>query len=216
MIDDFSSFPLADKYDHDILMHRDVHFSGSFPLMIEYYENEGKGTNPEFELKRILHLYEVEKKSGQNLSEVLLEPEEKEEVVRAKKSYEELKNLYEKEDHKLPKLIADLILTESFEAEEEMKKICEAGKEIVPLLIALVEQHDFYNPLFPGYGHGPAYAATCLGKIKDPRAIPILYEALGRADFFAEEAVLDALQQFAGEAQDFLIKILIQNFLNQQ
>lgn len=208
MTDEFSSFPLADKYDHDILMHRDVHFSGSFPLMIDYYEKEGKGTNPEFEIKRLHHLYDVEEKSGQNLSDVFLEIEEKEEVQRGRKKYEELKALYDSSSLEIPKLIADLILTESFEAEEEIQKVCDKKEAVVSPLIDLLSQEDFYNPLFPGYGHAPAYAATCLGKIKDPKAIPALYEALGRADFFTEEAVLDALKCFGEEARAFLIKVM--------
>jgi HEAT repeat protein len=208
MIDEFSSFPLADKHDHEILMHRDVHFSGSFPLMIEYYENEGKGTYPEFEITRIKHLYQVQEKSGQDLSEVFLEPEEKEEIQRARAKYAELKKLYQNGSKNISELIADLILTESIDADEEINKVCEKGSDTLPYLIALIETEDFYNPLFPGYGHAPAYAATCLGKIKDTKAIAPLYEALGRADFFTEEAVLDALQCFGKDAIAFLTKVL--------
>ena len=46
-------FPLVDGIIHEILMHRDIHFSGSFEAMITYYEIDGKGSQPDFSLNRL-------------------------------------------------------------------------------------------------------------------------------------------------------------------
>ena len=47
-----------------------------------------------------------------------------------------------------------------------------------------------------------------MGKIKDPTAIPALYEALGRSDFFTEDTILEALQKIGGPAKEFLLRSL--------
>lgn len=207
-MNDFSSFPLIDMNDHEILMHRDVHFSGNFSLMLSYYEEEKKGVQPEFEIKRIKSLQQMEEKSQQNLSDLFLDEDEKEEIKRAKEKYHYLRELYEKNASPIALLIADLILTEDIEATNEIEKLVREGEKAVPLLIDLLSQDEFYNPLYPGYGHAPAHAAVCLGKIKDPRAIPALFEALGRSDFFTEDAILEALQNQGPAAKVFLVKKL--------
>lgn len=207
-MNDLYSFPLIDRNDHEILMHKDAHFGGSFTAMISYYEQEGKGAQAEFELKRIRLLHEMEDKSGQSLSEVFLDEEEKKEVALAKQKYLLLRQVYESAKDSLAAHIADLILSEDPDATEEINKIAEHGKSAVPALIELLGQDEFYNPLFPGYAHAPAHAATCLGKIKDSRAITPLFEALGKADFYTEEAILSALTSFGQEAIDFLSKVV--------
>jgi len=207
-MNDFSSFPLIDTNDHEILMHRDVHFSGSFSLMLNYYNEEGKGVQPEFEIKRIQLLQMMEEKSGQNLSDLFLDEDEKEEVKHAKEKYLVLRELYESKSSGLPVLIADLIFSEDVDAKEEIEKLLAHGPAATPLLLDLLSYDEFYNPLFPGYGHAPAHAAVCLGKIKDPKAIPSLFEALGRSDFFTEDAILEALQIIGAPAKEFLIKTL--------
>jgi hypothetical protein len=55
----------------------------------------------------------------------------------------------------------------------------------------------------------PAYAAKCLGLLKDPKAIPALFSVIGKVDFLIEEAVLDALRQIGPGAQEFLSKVLL-------
>ena len=204
------SFPLIDSQDRDILMHRDAHFSGNFLIMLSYYADEGKGSYTEFEPKRIKALQEMEEAKQINLADELLNEEEKGQVSRAKEKYFLLRDIYNNKNESLSHRIADLILTEDLEAEEEITQIVRYGQQAVAPLISLVSQDDFYNPLFPGYGMAPAYAAKCLGILKDPRAIPALFSVLGHADFLTEEAVFDALREIGIEAQVFLMKSLLQ------
>ena len=207
MTDD--SFPIADMYDHEILMHRNAHFGGSFQVMLDYYANEGKGVLPDFEPKRILELKELQDKSAQNLSNLLLSPEEKVKVKKAKDKYLTLRSVYETPSSgEIPKLIADLILTENAEAETEVANLAAQGKKAVKPLIEIMQSDDFYNPLFPGYGQSPAYAAKCLGLIGDPIAIQPLFHALSHKDFFLEEAILEALVLLGDEAREFLLNAL--------
>jgi HEAT repeat protein len=200
-------FPLIDTTDHEILMHRDAHFSGSFPLMLSYYEEEGKGVQPEFEIKRIKQLLLIEEQSGKNLSEIFLDEDESTQVASSKEKYHYLRNLCEKGSG-MPVCLADLILSEEIDPQEEIETLVKHGSNAVPLLIDLLSQDAFYNPLFPGYGLAPGAAAICLGKIKDPTAIPALYEALGRSDFFTEDTILEALQKIGGPAKEFLLRSL--------
>jgi hypothetical protein len=177
--------------------------------MLAYYEEEAKGSYTDFEPKRIRALKDIEEKSQVNLADELLDEEEQRQILMAKEKYLSLRDLYTQEEDSLAKALADLILTEDMEAEEEIAGVVSYGKEAVDSLIQLVVQDDFYNPLFPGYGMAPAYAAKCLGLLKDPKAIPALFSVIGKVDFLIEEAVLDALRQIGPGAQEFLSKVLL-------
>lgn len=206
-------FSISDAIDHSILMHRDVHFGGKFPLMIEYYQKDGKGIYPDFEIARIQKLEEIERNLEQNLAGMLLTGAEAERVAQAKEAYEKLKDLY---DPKLnndaaaqyPRLLADLILSEEEEPENEISAIVAEKKAIVPALMELVRAEDFYDPLFPGYGLAPALAAKCLGRIGDKRAITVLFEAIGESDIAFEDLALNALKNIGEPAKEFLMKVL--------
>lgn len=202
-------FPLEDPIDNQILMHRDVHFGGSFSIMRAYYKKKGKGVQPEFELSKIQELQRIEEETGKNLSDFLPDTE-KEEIARAKAKYHDLRNLYENPlaANTLAELIADLILSEKQNPNQEIAALVSQGQKAVLPLIELLKADDFYNPLFPGYGEAPALAARCLGLIGDERAIAPLFHALGKEDFFTEEAILDALTVIGDKSKEFLINAL--------
>ena len=205
-MDDFTSFPLVDQLDHDILMHKDVHFGGNFSIMIDYYEKDEKGVIEEFNLDRIYELSLAEEKGEISLSLEILTEEEQEEVTRAKKKYEMLKKAYDLPPDLIHKR-TDLIFSEDFEAKEEIESLLQSPAAI-PLLIQIVQEDDFYNPLFPGYGFAPLHAMECLGHLKAKEAIIPLFESLSKIDFFGEEAVIQALFQIGTPAKEFLLKVL--------
>lgn len=205
---------LTDEIDSQILMHRDAHFAGSFPVMIEYYEKGGRGVNPEFDLERIRRLALLELRTQQNLAPLLLTAAEAEKVASSRQMYKQLKSIYDQKPSKnnlaksTVKLIADLVLTESQDPQKEIKAIVAEKGSIVSSLIELLYSEDLYNPLFPGYGQAPFLAAQCLGEIGDKRAIIALFESIGKHDFFAEEISLRALKLIGKNAQDFLLKVV--------
>lgn len=201
--------PLANAQDNAILMHRDVHFGGKFDVMLEYYLNEGKGVNPDFDLERIHELAKLEKDMKADLAPMLLSGVDAEKVAESKNAYKKLRQLYEKPkpQTKNMRLIADLILTEDLEPSKEIDAIVSEKSTIVPALIELLRSEEYYDPLFPGYGLAPALAAHCLGLIGDKRAIIALFEAMGQGDFFDEEAALAALKAIGTPAKEFLLKV---------
>lgn len=205
------AFALADAEDLEILMHRDAHFGGRFEVMLEYYREGGKGVSEELLPERIVELAQLQDSSGQDLAAYLLTGPEAERVARARATYKALSDIYDVEDteNSHPKLLADLILSEDEEAEEEIKAIVAEGSTIVPLLVQLLRADDFHDPLYPGYGQAPALAARCIGLIGDTSSIPVLFEAMGAGDFFAEEDVVHALKDIGPEAKKFLLKVLI-------
>lgn len=207
-MNDLPSFPLSNEIDHDILMHRDVHFGGNFTVMIDYYQNEGKGTQPSFEIERLEELRLYEEQNHCNLSELLLSHEEKESVQQAKNKYFALRDLYENSSSVLAQQIADLILSEDPEAEKEIQALCKTGVSSIPWLIDLLKEDDFFNPLFPGYGMAPGHAAKCLGLMKAAEAVAPLFESLSKADFFTEEAILEALSLIGSPARSFLLHVI--------
>lgn len=203
---------LTDELDHEILMHRDAHFGGDFRVMLEYYGAENIGVQPEIDHERITYLAEVEKEMGEDLAPLLLTGSEAEVVASARRKYEALKEIYEQDEERdespLPRLIADLILTESEDPQEEIQAVVNLGARIVPELLQLIKSDDMYNPLFPGYGLAPYLAITCLGLIRDPSAIRPLFETLGREMLFEEEVILDALHEIGTPAKEFLLKVI--------
>lgn len=213
----FEHFPVVDAIDHEILMHRDAHFGGQFPIMLDYYRQEGKGAQSEFELARIERLALMEEQMKQNLAALFLESQEAEKVADAREAYQTLRAIYEVKKPKTPypRLIADLILAEDEEAETETAAIAEHKDKIVPHLIDLLRNESFYDPLFPGYGQAPFLAVKCLGRIGDKRAIISLFEALGQGDFFADDQIVMALKAIGKPAEEFLLHVVKGRPLNE-
>lgn len=207
---DYDAPSFGDATDIAILMHREAHFGGSFPIMIDYYQRGGKGVSLDFEIPRIIELAEEEIKAGANLAAMLLTPRDIEEVKRAKDSYQIFRDLYAIKSPKtpFPLLIADLILSEEEEPVQELEAIISQNTAIVPSLLELMNSEDMYNPLFPGYGKAPEFAAYCLGKIGDKRAIISLFESIGKVSFFEDEIALNSLKSIGEPAKTFLLRVL--------
>ena len=201
---------IGDAEDQAILMHRDTHFGGSFPVMLEYYERGGKGVVSDFEIDRIIELAQHEQHVGQNLAALLLSAREAEEVAKARSSYKKLRSLYSAKSARgeLSLLIANLILSEEENPEKEIAAIVAQKGAIVPLLIDLLKSEELYNPLFPGYGQAPHLAARALGLIGDKRAIIALFESIGRGDFFDDDIAFQALKLIGEPAKQFLLTVL--------
>ena len=199
---------LTDEADHEILMHRDVHFGGDFAVMLRYYEEDGLGVNPSFDIERIHYLAAVEKELGGNLAALMLTSSEAERVAQARAAYSKLKEIYQRKSSPIERLVADLLLCEEDDPQELIAEILEKGVEIVPSLLEIVQTADLYDALAPGYGLAPALAAHCLGDLQVEKAIIPLFEILGRETEFDEEVILDALGHIGTPARDFLIKRL--------
>lgn len=205
-------FPLSDALDNAILMHRDVHFGGSFDIMLEYYERGGLGVQQEFDIKRIQELNMIEKKIKKDLAPEMLTGVDAERVGEAREAYRRLKLLYEgtpSATKQYPRLIADLILAEDDEEAEGAVKVIVAEKTaIVPALVELLRSENLHDPLFPGFGLAPALATRCLGNIGDKRAIIAIFESLGESDFISDDQALEALKHIGEPAKQFLLKVL--------
>lgn len=201
---------LTNALDHEILMHRDSHFGGLFSVMIDYYEKEGKGIDPNFTVERIQLLADEEEAFGQNLAGVLLSGAEAERVARAKLAYKSLRDFYEipETESYHARLLADLILSEEEMPEEEMDRLAAAGTVVVQPLVDLMKSEEFLDPIYPGYGMAPHYAAICLGRIGDERGIIPLFELIGKKDYFLEEDLLGALKQIGEPSKSFLLQVL--------
>jgi len=207
---DEEEIPLAYSIDNAILMHRDAHFGGNFDLMLDYYKKNGRGISQEFDVARIEQLYRAQRQGGKDLAPLLLSGAEAEKIARVRMAYKRLRSLYEVKNQKnrLPLLIADLILAEEEDLPAAIDAVVAEKGTIVPSLIELLRSEDFYDPLFPGYGEAPTYAAQCLGKIGDQRAIISLFEAIGDADFYSEGMLLEALHAIGTPAKTFLLRVL--------
>ena len=202
---------LTDEIDHLILMHRDAHFGGDFDVMLKYYEAEDSiGIHPDFDPERIEYLGQVEKELGDDLAPLILTGVEAEKVGRSRLAYAKLKEIYEmdSEPDSTPRLLADLILSEEEEPEQEMDAVVSQGTFILPDLFVILKADEFYDSLFPGYGYAPYLAIQCIGKIGDPSGIVPLFESLAKQTIFDEMVAVDAMVEIGGAAKNFLLKIL--------
>lgn len=203
------SAPMIDTIDMEILMHRDAHFGGMFDEMLSYYMKQGVGKMPDFEIDQILRLQSLEKEMGDNLTEVYLPEAAQDQVNASRKMYQDLRDVYDDPNaSKTSHLLSDLILSEEEHPKKEIKAIVKEGKKIVPTLIYLLSSPTFYEPMNPGYGRSPIFAAKCLADIQDDRAIPPLFEALGQDNFFTDEEIIKALASFGDRSKNFLIQRL--------
>jgi hypothetical protein len=206
---DTPEYGLVDSIDAEILMHRDAHFSGQFVFMLEHYHLGQQGCQPEFSLERIEALARWQSQQGEDIAPQLLSGMQAERVARARDAYRKLRAIYEMDgENTLPRLVADLVLSEDAEPDAEIAAIVEAGEAIVPHLLQLLNSDSFRDPLFPGYGVAPELAAECLGKIGAEQAVVPLFELIGRVEVELEECVLRALAQIAAPARSFLRKVL--------
>lgn len=213
----FESFPLIDAIDHEILMHRDAHFGGLFSIMLDYYRNEGKGVQPDFDITRIEKLKALEEQLKENIAALFLSSDEMQKIADAREAYQKFRDIYDIQNPKSihPRLIADLILTEDLEGENEIAAVAAEKGLIVSALIELLQKEELYDPLFPGYGQAPSLIVQALEKIGDKRAIIALFEAIGQGDFFADEQILKALKEIGTPAKEFLLRVLHGRPLNE-
>lgn len=215
--DDFENFPLTDSVDKEILMHRDAHFGGQFPIMLDYYREEGKGVNPNFDLSRIESLAAAEMQMKQNLAPLILSGADADKVAQAKEAYKKLRDVYEVENPKSPhpRLIADLILSEEENPEKEIEAIVAQKGAIVPALIELLRSEEIYDSLFPGYGLASSSIVRCLERIGDKRAIISLFEAIGHGDFDEDDLIFRALKAIGEPAKEFLLRVVSSKPINE-
>lgn len=208
------SVPMIDTLDIDIILHRDIHFGKNFDIMLDYYLEKGVGAMSDFPIDRIQQLQKMEKALNKSLSSYL--PSTVADVAaRAKTLYANLREIYashEKTD--VAVLISDLILSESEFPTSEINALIAKGSKAVDPLIHIIRTIDFYDPLFPGYGRAPIFAAHCLAKIGDARAIAPLFEALGQENFFTDDAIISALAAFGDKSKDFLMNRMQQKPYN--
>jgi len=206
MVSESSFFPLYDSEDLMIVMHREAHFGGDWEVMIDYYLNRGKGAVLSF--KRVRELSAIEKRTGEDLSQTLFSDLDRRQLERAQEAYRKLREIYELPDEQtpIPRLIADLILSEEEEEESCIQATAEKGEAILEELIALLKAEDFADPLFPGYGFAPQLAARCLAELQRPEAITALFEAIGLEE--VEEEAMAALRAIGEPARDFLLERL--------
>jgi hypothetical protein len=206
--EEYADLCLTDELDREILMHRDSHFGGLFPVMMEYYEGEGKGVNPEFTMDRLQFLADQEVSMGQNLAPLVLSGPDAERIGRARQAYKALRDVYDEvdEEDNPAKLMADLLLSEEEVPEQEIERVVAVGAPIVPALLQVLSSHEYTDPLFPGYGKASHLAAICLGQIGDARAVSPLFELLGRGDFELDEEIIYAFQDIGEPSKTFLIR----------
>lgn len=208
------SIPMIDTLDIDIILHRDIHFGKNFDIMLDYYLEKGVGAMSDFPIERIQQLQKMEKALNKSLSSYL-PPTINDVATRAKNLYTNLREIYANhEKTEVAVLISDLILSEAEFPTSEINALIAKGSEAVDSLIHIVRTIDFYDPLFPGYGRAPIFAAHCLAKIGDSRAIAPLFEALGQENFFTDDAIISALAAFGDKSKDFLINRMKQKPYN--
>ena len=183
MDESFGHMPLLDAVDLDILMHKEAHFGGNFSIMIDYYAENGVGVMPDFELSRIEELQAIERSLGTSLAEHLLPPQAMEQVKLSKKLYHDLRQVYSAGEKTLGAKLSDLILTEKELPMEEIQAILKFSTSCFEPLCQLVTNPNLYDPLFPGYGRTPIFAAMALENLQDQRALPYLFPLWDRKTF---------------------------------
>jgi NACalpha-BTF3-like transcription factor len=200
--------PLFEEEDILCLMHRDAHFSGSFPAMREYYKNpDAKGVLEEIDPERIDLLEHIQNGMKRDLAPLIISGPNAERVALSKQMYKELAEVAEKEPSSPEGMLASAILSE-----DDIDLLVEQAP--IPLferpqsLLLLATSELLCDPLFPGYGTAPSLAIQLLGKMKYEPAIAELFQLIGRRDFLTESVVLEALRTIGPAAKRFAMNRL--------
>lgn len=209
-------FPVGDELDQIILMHRNVHFSGSWDEMMRYYREEGLGCQEAISLERLQLLAQIEKDRGIDLFQEICTASQQEEVQRAIQAYGRWRDLYRLNETEAAKaqLVADLVLAEEPELLPARERLVAEGAPAVPLLLEILRQPQMFDPLFPGYGLAPGRACEALACIGDTRAIIPIFEVLIMAaqqlqrPFDTEQAAIEALARLGDPAKQFLMQVI--------
>lgn len=195
--------------DGEILLHRNCHFEGNFASMLTYYRAEGRGAQMEFSIQRLEKLMRIEEKLRLDLSDLLLNEEQKMRQQRALDSHQFFANLAKSSNStNVQRAIAELILSRNEEPTDHLRRVEKFGQPAVVHLIKILRSSQLYNSLYPGFGLAPELAAKCLGLISDPQAIPHLFGKIGEVGFFMEDVVLEALKKIGNASRDFLLQKL--------
>jgi hypothetical protein len=206
--DELSNLPLFEEEDILCLMHRDAHFSGSFPAMIEYYSNpDAKGVLESINVEKIDLLENIQKGIKSDLAPLLISGADAEKVALSRQMYKELSAVAEKDPSSSEGMLASAILSED-DIETLVEKAPIALFEKPKSLLLLACSEHFCDPLFPGYGLAATLAIHLLGKMKYEPAIAELFQLIGRRDFFTESAILQTLHAIGPAAKKFAMNRL--------
>lgn len=192
-----NSFGVVDEEDRRILLHRDAHFSGSFPAMLEYYERpDARGVHDEISYNRIAFLADVEKRLGRDIAPLILAGADAEKIAWARKMYADI----QKASHDNPNaaLFSTILLHEENElefSEEDLQKLSQHPS----LLLMLASSEEFRDELAPGYGKAPLDAIRLIGKLKIREGMEPLLRLLATAEGEEEEELLFALYSLGDE-----------------
>lgn len=204
-------FNLTDELHHLILMLRESHFGGHFDLMLKSFRQDNFiGNNLNIDIEEIEYLENIEKQLKQNLAPLILSSQEAERIHQARLMYENLKNIYlikNKDEDKKSRAIADLLLIEFAPFDKEINAIIQLKETIVPELLNILNNPNFYDPIFPGFGEIPKIVVTCLSKINHLQTIPYIFSLLGK-DGFSDDELSYVLSRFNDEARKFFQQIL--------
>ncbi len=205
-------FNLTNESHHMILMLRDAHFRGHFDLMLQSFYNENFiGNNLNIDISEIEYLEKIEKKIQQNLAPLILSANEAERIYKSRLMYENLKKVYflkNKNNNEKSKILADLLLIEFFPFDKEVNAVIQLKDDIIPDLLNIINNPNFYDPVFPGFGEIPKIAIECLSKINNPKVIPHIFSLLGKENL-SDDDLSFFLSQFNENAKKFFFKILI-------
>ena len=206
--DEAANIPIFEEEDSLCLMHRDAHFSGSFPAMREYYKNpDAKGVIEEIDPERIDMLQAIQSGMKSDLAPLILSGPDAEKVALSRQTYKELAQVAKKEPASAEGMLASVILSEK-EVDELVENASPSLFEKPKSLLLLATSELFCDPLFPGYGTASSLAIRLLGKMKYEPAVAELFQLIGRRDFLTENAILEALSNIGDAAKRFAINRL--------
>ena len=160
----------------------------------------GVGVQEDFDIERIKDLAAHD--SAGHMADDILPEHAKSDVIFAKELYKKFRDCYDESDE-LPKKLADLLLSESWDPQNEIAALMPFCKRAIKPLVEILLQDYFYNPLNPGYGRGPINAAIALKTMGNTDAIPHLFNALGKS-FSVDEVIINALMSFGKDGVEFL------------
>lgn len=198
---------MLEEEDINLIMQKEVHFSGNFKEMKDYYSDiKIIESRDDISIDRIQELIDLEEKHGD--LKKYLHSADIEKINDSKSLYEELKAIALSKDEENAAIAEMILQADSSEEGEGIHRVVSLGNRVVDKLISILENEDLYDVIFPGQGMAPAKAVEALKLIGDSSAIWPIFLRIGKVNVYLETIFMSYLRLFNGLTKDLIVKIL--------
>ncbi|MBU6148895.1 MAG: hypothetical protein KGQ54_01725 [Verrucomicrobia bacterium] len=199
--------PFTEAMDLEIIMLALAHFGGDLNMMVEALEKNPHHPLGSIPLDRIKTVAQWQNQHQQDLISLLPQRacEAVEDSLSMKKQMEES---IMKDPDSIHSKVNKLLLYLHDDPFLLIDQLVMEQKQALPPLLKALKNKKFFDPLYPGFGHGLLYIIDAIKGIETAEVIEPLFEALLEQNNFLEDRLLEALASYEHATTERMLQIL--------